>query len=277
MNPETDASELLNVLWRGKSHPVDPVQIARDLGLNVVEADLPENVSGALIKDTDKDPVIFLSKSDSNNRKRFTCAHEIGHYVYRLANNGSHYEYVDLRDDSSSRGDNNEEIYANQFAANLLMPAKAVKRLHSQGLPIFLIAQHFGVSDDAIRFRLKNLGLVSWVMSERTQLTDQSELIKKLLALKSQGGVTKLDSLDPLTQAQIDDQLADTELKKRYANWFIGILIGQLLVMNLIFIAAGINWLHFEDPTHLNLFMGGTLAEVFGVVMVITRYLFSKK
>jgi Zn-dependent peptidase ImmA (M78 family) len=161
MNPEIDASELLNAMWRGKNLPVDPVQIAWDLGLNVVETDLPENISGALIKDLDKDPVIFLSKADSNNRKRFTCAHEIGHYAYRLANNGSHYEFVDFRDGSSATGDNQEEVYANQFAANLLMPADEVAQLSNQGLPSFLIAQHFGVSDDAIRFRLKNLRLAS--------------------------------------------------------------------------------------------------------------------
>lgn len=47
--------------------------------------------------------------------------------------------------------------------------------------------------------------------------------------------------------------------------------------MNAIFVATGIGCLRFQDPTHLNLFMGGTLAEVFGVVLVITRYLFSKK
>lgn len=118
-------------------------------------------------------------------------------------------------------------------------------------------------------------------MTTKQQPTDSAEIAKKLrLALESKDQVIELKELkrlDPLTQAKVDDQVADTGLKKRYANWFIWILVGQLVAMNAIFIAAGIDYLHFQDPTHLNLFMGGTLAEVFGVVLVITRYLFSKK
>lgn len=161
MNPETVASELLSTVWAGRNFPVDPVQIAWELGLEVVETTLPDNVSGALIKDEGRDPVILLCNSDSKNRKRFSCAHEIGHYAYRLANNGGHYEYIDFRDEASAKGNDPEEIYANQFAAGLLMPANEVRNLHRQGTPAFLIAQRFGVSDDAIRFRLRNLGLQS--------------------------------------------------------------------------------------------------------------------
>jgi Zn-dependent peptidase ImmA (M78 family) len=39
------------------------------------------------------------------------------------------------------------------------MPKEEVKRLAKANTPTFLMAQHFGVSDDAIRYRLKNLGL----------------------------------------------------------------------------------------------------------------------
>jgi hypothetical protein len=113
---------------------------------------------------------------------------------------------------------------------------------------------------------------------ELPQSIDFSEVTRKLRQdLKSKGKTTEIERLGPLADAKVKDQLADTELKKRYANWFIWILIGQLVAMNAIFIATGIDYLHFQDPTHLNLFMGGTLAEVFGVVLVITRYLFSKK
>ncbi len=115
-------------------------------------------------------------------------------------------------------------------------------------------------------------------MTSAQQLADSANIAKQLrLALENKDQATELTQLDPLTQAKVDDQVADTGLKKRYANWFIWILIGQLTAMNAIFIATGIDYLHFQDPTHLNLFMGGTLAEVFGVVLVITRYLFSKK
>lgn len=159
MDARTAAQSLLESVWGQREFPVDPVWLANQLGIDVIETELPDNVSGALIKDKDKDPVIVLCKLDSKNRKRFTCAHEIGHYAYRLTTNGDHYEYIDLRGDSASTGTDPEEIYANQFAAELLMPKDEVEKLSNKNMPAFLIAQHFGVSDDAMRYRLKNLSL----------------------------------------------------------------------------------------------------------------------
>ncbi|BDY95479.1 hypothetical protein MUTS15_41360 [Escherichia coli] len=42
--------------------------------------------------------------------------------------------------------------------------------------------------------------------------------------------------------------------------------------MNGVFIADGAGKLEFEDLT-LQLYMGGTLTEVFGLVLVVTKYL----
>lgn len=87
-----------------------------------------------------------------------------------------------------------------------------------------------------------------------------------------------LNSDDPAVihqQAQTKDLKTDTKLKKMFARWFIGILIGQLLVMNAVFILIGAGKLQFNDLV-INLFMCGTMAEVFGIVAVMARYLFSK-
>ncbi len=75
---------------------------------------------------------------------------------------------------------------------------------------------------------------------------------------------------------KVADSQADRELKKTYAFWFLWILIGQLIIMNGIFIAVGFGLLQFEEWP-LNLYMGGTLAEVFGVIFVITKNLFPKQ
>ena len=79
---------------------------------------------------------------------------------------------------------------------------------------------------------------------------------------------------DLLLGEQVEDARADRELKKSYAKWFIYILIGQWLIMNIAFFLVGFGWLTF-DQWSLNLYMGGTLAEVFGVILVITKNLFS--
>jgi len=130
------------------------------MGLRVLDADLPDNVSGALLKQIGEDPVILLNRTDSRNRKRFSCAHELGHYASRvMGSRAEHYEYIDLRGVESGAGTNPDEIYANQFAAELLMPEDKMRELHRQGHSPLSIAQFFAVSDDAIRFRLNNLGL----------------------------------------------------------------------------------------------------------------------
>ncbi len=155
------ADELRNEIWGDRGYPVDPVTIANKLGIKVIVTKLPDEVSGALIKEKGGDPVIVGHNEDSDNRKRFTYAHELGHYVYRLQhnNNNEEYEYIDLRDQRSSFGTEEEEIFANQFAANLLMPEKEVKKLYKQGKNIISMAVHFGISTEAMAFRLKNLKL----------------------------------------------------------------------------------------------------------------------
>lgn len=157
--PERAAETLLDFVWHNKGFPVDPAQIAGELGLRVLEADLNENVSGALIKEAGKDPVIFLNRSDSNNRKRFSCAHELGHYSSRQRDNKEAYEYVDLRSELAKAGVDPEEIYANKFAAALLMPEEEVRRLYKTGADRVAMAYHFGVSDDAMRIRMRTLKL----------------------------------------------------------------------------------------------------------------------
>lgn len=156
--PKREAEVMLSELWPENCFPVDPVTIAKRLEIDVQSGPLEPNVSGGLVKIAGRDPIILLNKSDHPHRKRFTCAHEIGHFVLRVATGGeSEYEYKDLRGVLASLGVNKEEIFANEFAANLLMPENEVRRLCAASTPRWQMAQHFGVSDDAIRFRLENL------------------------------------------------------------------------------------------------------------------------
>lgn len=138
--------------------PIDPVTIAHKFGLRVVDGDLPTNVSGALIKEKGNDPVIMLESKDSLNRQRFTCAHELGHFIWRSENDeeASAYEYIEYRSEDREHKQKEEEIFANAFAAALLMPAGAVQKMANE--PKVLLAKKFGVSVDAMKYRLKNLG-----------------------------------------------------------------------------------------------------------------------
>lgn len=159
---EQAAKGMLEVAWDGII-PVDPIRIARKLGISVYEHKLDPEVSGAIVKEVGQDPVILLNSNDNVKRQTFTCAHEIGHFVYRAdkANQEDveHFEYVDFRAPLSSAGISEEEVFANSFAANLLMPGNLVREYAIHLLPSSL-AVKFGVSIEAITYRLKNLNLL---------------------------------------------------------------------------------------------------------------------
>ena len=162
LNPQTEANKVLETLWLNQDFPVDPVSIAKKMGLQVLDTELPPSVSGALIKEAGADPIIALHYADHSNRKRFTCAHELGHYVCRIESNDEslEYEYVDLRGPNASNGTDADEIFANQFAANLLMPEAILKKLLRSGKNHFNLAMYFGVSHEALKHRLKALRLL---------------------------------------------------------------------------------------------------------------------
>ncbi|HET9163562.1 MAG TPA: ImmA/IrrE family metallo-endopeptidase [Solirubrobacterales bacterium] len=149
------AQEILERYW-GDVIPVDPARIARGMGIEVSNAYLDADVAGAIEKRAGRPAAIYLSQDDHPNRKRFTCAHEIGHFVQHGEED---FEYVDYRDGTASLGIDGEERFANAFAAALLMPEKEVRRLHSLGLHEKDMAGSFGVSEAAMVNRLKNLNL----------------------------------------------------------------------------------------------------------------------
>ena len=159
MDADSEATCVLTSHWGGRGFPVDPVTIGLRLGIKVMEAELPEAVSGAIFKDAGTDPIIIIEQTDSRNRKRFSCAHEIGHYIWRSGNDSDSYQYVDLRSVSSTLGTDPEEIFANQFGASLLMPDPEVRKQRAKTRSKSALARHFGVSLEAIRFRLTNLRL----------------------------------------------------------------------------------------------------------------------
>lgn len=160
-SPVQDAREVLDKYWGDSAgdlrFPVDPVKIARQMGAEVFIADLEPGVSGKVEAD-DWSQTILLSRDNGPNRQRFTCAHEIGHIVDRQKRGGGSTVFTDYRDGRSAAGTNRAEIYANQFAAELLMPAEHVKRLARGLWTTADMARRFGVSEAAMDIRRSNLG-----------------------------------------------------------------------------------------------------------------------
>lgn len=103
--------------------PVPVEKIAELLGLDVRLAPLDGDVSGAIIR-SNNSVVIGVNSSHHPNRQRFTIAHEIAHFILHkgVTVHIDRAFNVNLRDGRSSGGIDAEEIQANRFAAELLMP-----------------------------------------------------------------------------------------------------------------------------------------------------------
>lgn len=85
--------------------------------------DMEMDVAGVLYRQGDH-KVIAVNQMHPLTRRRFTIAHEIGHLVLHRGV-PVHVDQgfrINLRDPSSAQGQEIEEIEANAFAANLLMP-----------------------------------------------------------------------------------------------------------------------------------------------------------
>lgn len=157
---EHDAAKLLANYWNEDLYPVNPFQLALDLGINVYRGDLPDDLSG-MLRVVDGEVELYVDTDDAPRRQRFTAAHELGHFWQRQSRgelvDGA--AFVDRRGWKSALGEDPDEIYANAFAAALLMPRAVVEHLHSRGLRAWEIAQFFDVSATSAEYRIQNLGL----------------------------------------------------------------------------------------------------------------------
>jgi Zn-dependent peptidase ImmA (M78 family) len=161
-----DAARLIE--QAGVTRPPVPVErIAQFLGAQIAYEAFDGDVSGMLYRDANR-TLIGVNSSHAPTRQRFTLAHEIAHlrlhkgqpvFIDRLVR-------VNWRDGTSDQ----EEAQANAFAAELLMPRqlmlqeieRQIKRSR-QIAPEQLIsslAETFRVSQEAMRYRLINLGVL---------------------------------------------------------------------------------------------------------------------
>lgn len=142
--------------------PTPLTRIARKLGIQIDYTPLDDALSGmAFIKDGKK--FVWVNSLHHPNRQRFTLSHEIGHHVLHgeMLANGVHVDKGILRRDATSaEGTAIEEIEANNFASELLMPEKLLRAIVDDGVNVedearmAALATKFQVSVAALQFRL---------------------------------------------------------------------------------------------------------------------------
>jgi hypothetical protein len=138
--------------------PVDAIAV--DLvGLSVEEDDTLA-VSGILVP---AERQIWLNGRESRQslgRRRFTLAHEIGHWVCQFQQGRVEPRYCRAEEIGVGAGKALERE-ANAFAADLLMPAELLRReAAALRLNIHALARRLEVSPPAMRVRLEHLALL---------------------------------------------------------------------------------------------------------------------
>ncbi len=158
--------------------PVPVEHLARLRDARIEYEPFDGDISGMLFRD-DSRRIIGVNSAHSRNRQRFTIAHEIGHL---LLHTGRHLivdktirlqtpARVNLRDRTSSLATDKEEIEANGFAAELLMPEEMIRRAATKLLRenttigdeklVLELARLFRVSTQPVEIRLATLRMMS--------------------------------------------------------------------------------------------------------------------
>lgn len=146
--------------------PVDITALATSLGLTVYESyELSPGISGKICRDTSGESSsgysISVNATEPYRRRRFTLAHECGHYLLHRAKIGN-----ELTDDALYRSEKlntKEEFEANNKAADLLMPRRLMNDYIKRGeVDIDFLANEFEVSAPAMKVRMRYLSVLEY-------------------------------------------------------------------------------------------------------------------
>jgi Zn-dependent peptidase ImmA (M78 family) len=146
--------------------------LCKHLKLDVFNFDFVDGqASGAIVREKGENNwKIYVRTKDGSRRKRFTVAHEVGHFL-SYQNGGRSRAYIDqhgsiidraimMRTDTLPKDPVvwEMEMEANELAGEMLMPEADVRSYVTEGQSIEQLADHFGVSESAVTVRLLNLG-----------------------------------------------------------------------------------------------------------------------
>lgn len=175
MAPRIAETAALDVLQRVgvAAPPIDVGLVAEHLRLVVRFDALPDDVSGMLLRRNNL-ALVAVNAAHSEHRQRFTIAHEIGHFMLHkgvyIDKATRINERISGARSRSAMGLDTDEVQANAFAAELLMPNGMLVReftvrlrTGSRGVSAIVasLAERFDVSTQAMEIRLKVIGALA--------------------------------------------------------------------------------------------------------------------
>lgn len=166
---EIAAKELLDQWDLGSNAIPNVIELLESKGVKVIELNADPKFDGLSGWANGHVPVIVLNKSFSNERKRFTALHELGHLLLNFQESLEHSVI---------------EKHCHRFAGALLIPTATLKKeLGATRRAISLnelaaIKESYGISIQAIMARARDLNIISsdyfvrfrmWINAESTR------------------------------------------------------------------------------------------------------------
>lgn len=280
--------------------PINPLQIAKSLNIDVTNAEFVESNISGMISKVGNTFTIYVKHDDPPNRKRFTIAHELGHYFLHLKYKKEDETFVDkdinfFRGKATESSENrNKEVEANRFAAELLMPADFIKREwdNSNVRSVDFLAKKFQVSPSAMGYRLVNLGLIQrgYILGEKqNQIHDKSTIVDAQSFIKKDYGQVReeeIQAYERVTEADLkkyktrmlidtwkDQQKDERVLRKNVAHWILIGLFIQFIIGNIAWFLIGFRLMEF-DKLVVNLFFVGMYTQLVTITLIVVKNLF---
>jgi Zn-dependent peptidase ImmA (M78 family) len=159
----------LRSLTNHKSGQFNVESAIKQLSIKVVYEDMgPNNAISGYIEKMGDHWRIAINRYENIGRQRFSLAHELAHLLFhreltlKQIENDSKHRFGEAIKLFRSKDDYRlEEMEANSFAAELLMPSDEFRKVWEAMNSIRDISQHFNVSLYAVEFRAKKLRLNS--------------------------------------------------------------------------------------------------------------------
>lgn len=156
-------------------------------------------------------PSIILSSERPAGRRRYTCAHELGHHVFK------HGTKIDELEDGASSPLSPEEFLAQRFASALLMPKLAVDSAFSRrgwkfssATPeqVYIVAQELGVGYGTLITNAEiNLNSLSKAQANSLSSIPLPKIRAGILGSEAKSDVFLVDQhwLRPTVDAEVGD------------------------------------------------------------------------
>ena len=185
-------------------------------------------------------PHIILNSERPAGRRRFTCAHEIGHHVFQ------HGYRIDELNEENSSPTSPEEFLAQRFASALLMPKISVEAAFArrgwapsdaQPEQYFIVAQELGVGFTTLVTNAEvNLKTISTAQAKALCKIPLAKIRQNILGRPITGDVFPVD--EHWIRRTIDVELGDLVMLPKHAQ-FTGKCATTDTNNNLLATAAG--------------------------------------